>query len=128
MIRMPRPFICTILLTLFALSVCARLPFINNVLIDEEGTFAYMGDPTFAKRFREAERPGLYCRVIQAGRVQQGDAVGFEPAPGPAVRSLELFRDFYSPAVDEPAIRRFLAAPIAVRARTALEKRLKEPG
>ena len=87
---------------------------------------ARMGDPTFAKRFREADRPGLYCRVIQAGRVQQGDAVVFEPGPGSAVRSLELFRDFYSPAVDEPSIRRFLAAPIAVRARTALEKRLKE--
>ncbi len=24
-----------------------------------------MGDPTFVKRFRYAERPGLYCRVIQ---------------------------------------------------------------
>jgi MOSC domain-containing protein YiiM len=89
---------------------------------------ARMGDPTFAKRFREAERPGLYCRVIQAGRVQKGDAVVLEPAAGSVVRSLELFRDFYSPAVDEPAIRRFLAAPIAVRARTALEKRLKESG
>ncbi len=35
---------------------------------------ARMDDPTFVKRFRAAERPGLYCRVIQTGVVQAGDA------------------------------------------------------
>ena len=28
---------------------------------------ARMGDPAFVKRFRQAERPGLYCRVLQPG-------------------------------------------------------------
>jgi MOSC domain-containing protein YiiM len=28
---------------------------------------ARMGDPVFVKRLRAAERPGLYCRVIQEG-------------------------------------------------------------
>jgi hypothetical protein len=40
--KMPQLFVRTILLTLFALSVCARLPFIDNLLIDEEGAGAYM--------------------------------------------------------------------------------------
>jgi MOSC domain-containing protein YiiM len=87
-----------------------------------------IGDPTFAKRFREAERPGLYCRVIQAGSVRTGDAVAFEPAGGAPVNCLELFREFYSPALNEAALRRYLAAPIAIRDRVALEDRLKKLG
>jgi hypothetical protein len=34
-----------------------------------------MEDPAFVKRFREAERPGLYCRVIEQGYVHVGDQV-----------------------------------------------------
>ena len=36
---------------------------------------ARMGDPGFVKRFRAAERPGFYCRVLQEGFVRAGDAV-----------------------------------------------------
>ena len=33
------------------------------------GTLAQrMGDPGFVKRFRAAERPGVYCRVVREGR------------------------------------------------------------
>lgn len=39
---------------------------------------ARMGDPAFVKRFRQAERPGFYCRVLQEGWVQAGDAVRLE--------------------------------------------------
>jgi MOSC domain-containing protein YiiM len=85
-----------------------------------------MDDPPFAKRFRDAERPGMYCRVIQKGSVQTGDAVALEPAADSAVHSLELFREFYSTLVDEAAIRRLLAAPIALRARIELEKRIQK--
>ena len=28
---------------------------------------ARMGDPHWAKKFRQAERPGLYCRVFEGG-------------------------------------------------------------
>ncbi len=41
-----------------------------------------MGDPAFLKRFRAAERPGVYCRVIQGGTIQQGDAVRYERYDG----------------------------------------------
>jgi MOSC domain-containing protein YiiM len=85
-----------------------------------------MGDPHFAVRFREAERPGLYCRVLGEGCVRAGDAVEYEPLQEETVSVLEVFRDFYEPELTEAAIRRFLAAPIAIRARQHKEKQLRK--
>lgn len=87
---------------------------------------ARMGDPSFVKRFREAERPGLYCRVIQEGEVQNGDAVSYEPYQGATVGVIEAFRDFFEPDPSEETIRWHLAAPIAVRARAEKEKQLEK--
>ncbi len=87
---------------------------------------ARMGDPSFVKRFREAERPGLYCRVIQEGDVQVGDPVTLERYRGETITAIELFRDFFSADLNEETIRRHLAAPIAVRARAEKEKKLGE--
>ncbi len=86
---------------------------------------ARMGDPRFVKRFRYAERPGLYCRVIQEGEVQVGDAVRVEKYEGKTISALEMFREFYEPKEDEATIRRFLAAPIAIRDRVEKEGKLK---
>jgi MOSC domain-containing protein YiiM len=85
-----------------------------------------MGDPGFVKRFRAAERPGVYCRVVQEGTIQAGDVVTLEPYAGEPVTIAEVFRDYYEPARDPAAIRRFLAAPIAIRARTDKERQLSE--
>jgi MOSC domain-containing protein YiiM len=91
------------------------------------GTFARrMGDPGFVKRFRAAERPGMYCRVIREGTIEAGDPVTLEPYAGEPVTIAEVFRDYYEPARDPAAIRRFLAAPIAIRARTDKERQLRE--
>lgn len=84
-----------------------------------------MDDSSFVRRFREAERPGLYCRVIREGAVQAGDPVVYEPHEGPTVGALEVFRDFFEPDPSETTIRRHLAAPIAVRARAEKEEQLK---
>jgi MOSC domain-containing protein YiiM len=86
---------------------------------------ARMGDPSFVRRFRRAERPGLYCRVIQAGRVRTGERVTLERYEGEAVPAVELFRDFFDPRPTEGTIRRHLAAPIAVRARRDKERQLQ---
>jgi len=83
-----------------------------------------MEDPSFVKRFRAAERPGLYCRVPQAGYVQVGEAVTLERYTGETIQAIELFRDYYDPHVSEATIRRHLAAPIAVRARVEEEAKL----
>lgn len=86
---------------------------------------ARMGDPMFVKRFRHAERPGLYCRVIQEGPVQAGMPVSVEPYSGETVSILEMFREFYEPRLDEATLRRYLAAPIAIRDRVEKEEKLK---
>lgn len=85
---------------------------------------ARMGDPAFVKRFKEAERPGLYCRVITPGSVQVGDAVSVEPYTGETVSALEMFQRFYSRDEDEAYVRRALAAPIAIRDRVEKEAQL----
>lgn len=85
-----------------------------------------MEAPTFVKRFREAERPGLYCRVIHEGSLRAGDAVEYERHLGEALSAIEMFRDFFDPDSSERTIRRHLAAPVAVRARVAKEGQLRE--
>ena len=90
------------------------------------GTLAMrMGDPGFVKRFRFAERPGLYCRVIQPATIQVGDPVSVQPCPHETVTILEMFRDYYEPALDETTLHRYLAAPIAVRSRIEKEQQLR---
>lgn len=87
---------------------------------------ARMGDPTFVKRFRHAERPGLYCRVVQEGYVQAGNTVLFQLGTSKTVSVIELFRDFYTPDFSEATLRRFLSASIAIRDRVEKEKKLAE--
>jgi MOSC domain-containing protein YiiM len=87
---------------------------------------ARMGDPSFVKRFRAAERPGLYCRVIQAGSVQVGDEVTYERYEADTVSAIEMFRNFFEPDMSEAALRRYLAAPIAIRPRIYYDEKLKE--
>ncbi len=85
-----------------------------------------MDDPAFVKRFRQAERPGVYCRVIEEGCVGVGDAVTLHAYEGETLSALEMFRDFFKPQLDEATLRRHLAAPIAVRDRVEKEAKLRE--
>jgi len=86
-----------------------------------------MGDPAFLKRFRRAERPGAYCRVVRAGEVRANDPVEYTPYAGERVPVLEVFRAFFEPDPGEETLRRQLEAPIAVRARRAYEEQLAKP-
>lgn len=83
-----------------------------------------MEDPTFVKRFRTAERPGLYCRVIQEGTVCSGDTVHYTPYAGDRIGAIEMFRNFYAGDRSEATLRRYLAAPIAIRDRQEKEQLL----
>ena len=90
------------------------------------GTFATrMNDPQWVKRFRQAERPGLYCRVIHEGFVQTGDPVSIERYTGETISIPEMFRDYYEKDKSEETLRRHLRAPIAIRDRRDLEKELQ---
>jgi MOSC domain-containing protein YiiM len=86
---------------------------------------ARMRDPEFVKRYRHGERPGLYCRVIQGGAVQAGDDVALLAHTGETVSILEMFRNHYLRTKDEATLRRFLAAPISIRARVSIERDLR---
>jgi MOSC domain-containing protein YiiM len=84
-----------------------------------------MDDPRgFIRRFREARRPGLYLRVLEEGIVTAGDAVTYEPAAAGALPVLELQDLHYRRSATAAELERALAAPIAVRARRDLERRL----
>ncbi len=92
------------------------------------GTFAArMEDPKFVKHFREAERPGLYCRVIQEGIVKAGDDVEVEKIISEEIISLtQAFRDYYDKNKSEELIRKYLRSPIAIRIRAQLEEILRQ--
>ncbi len=91
------------------------------------GTFAArMDDPQWVKRFRHAERPGLYCRVIKEGFVTAGDTVLVEKYSDETISILEMFRDYYDKNKSEETLQRHLNAPIAIRARRDMERELQK--
>ena len=91
------------------------------------GTFASrMGDPQWVKKFRAAERPGLYVRVLREGTLAAGAAVIVEAYQGETLSLIEMYREFYEKAKTEESLRKHLNAPIAIRARVDLEKELNE--
>lgn len=82
-----------------------------------------MSDPRFAKRFMKAERPGIYCRVIESGFVTAGEAFTLEPGDPDGVSTLDIFRAA-SRKLTRAELVRFLAAPIDVRTRRDFEAKL----
>jgi MOSC domain-containing protein YiiM len=91
------------------------------------GTFARrMGDSQWVKQFRRAERPGLYCRVLREGVIQKGDAISVEKYTGTTIPLIEMFREYYNKSKSRETIRRYLEAPIAIRARRDLERELQK--
>jgi MOSC domain-containing protein YiiM len=87
---------------------------------------ARMQDPNWVKKFRNAERPGLYCRVLQEGMVRIGNKVIFESYQGETLSLLEMYRDYYVKNKSREILLRHLRAPIAVRARQDLEEELQK--
>jgi MOSC domain-containing protein YiiM len=87
---------------------------------------ARMDDPQWVKKFRHAERPGLYCRVIKEGVIKTGESAFTENYTGETLSILEMFRDYYDKNKSEETLRRHLHAPIAIRTRRDLEKELQK--
>jgi len=85
---------------------------------------ARMGERNWVKRFAEARRPGLYVRVLEPGEIAAGDPVerlgGGEDHP----TVLEHMDAWYDPEPDSDLLERLLAAPVGVRDRPGLEKKL----
>ena len=88
-------------------------------------TFATrMQDPGFGLRFRDAERPGIYFRVLNEGEIAAGDPVTFVESADHDVTILDLFRYKYRLRHDPEELRRLLDAPIAERMRAEIEDQL----
>ena len=87
---------------------------------------ARMDDPHWVKKFRQAERPGLYCRVLQEGMINTGDTVSREPYQGETLSLLEMYREYYVKNKSRETLLRHLRAPIAIRARQDLEEELQK--
>jgi len=91
------------------------------------GTFAWrMRDPQWLKKFRAAERPGLYCRVTKEGVVKAGDPVTVEKYTGETISILEMYRDHYEKDLSEEQIQRQLNSPIDIRSREHLKGKLQK--
>lgn len=91
------------------------------------GTFATrMGDPQWVKKFRAAERPGLYVRVIKEGVIKAGDPVTVEKYMGETISILEMYREHYVKDKSEESLRKHLNAPIDIRSRRDLEEELQK--
>jgi MOSC domain-containing protein YiiM len=78
---------------------------------------AHMGLKGFSRDFREARRPGLYCRVIETGSVQAGDSIRYAPTTGPTIGVIEFSEMFYAKSPPLEQLERALAAPICERGR-----------
>ncbi len=86
---------------------------------------ARMEDPQFVKCFRDAERPGLYCRIIKEGSVKAGDNVRVEKTfLQETIPLIQVFREYYNKDKSEEMIRKHLNAPIAIRVRVQMEEEL----
>lgn len=85
---------------------------------------ARMQDSSFGLAFRNAERPGIYFRVLNEGEVSPGDSVTFIENEESDVTILDLFRFHYATQHDVETLRRFLAAPLAERMRAKVEGKL----
>ena len=85
---------------------------------------ARMGEASWIRRFRDANRPGFYCRVLQTGTVRPGDQVRWTAAPESRLSLDEMVDHFYAADVPLSDVHRALASPIAIRSRTEYEARL----
>jgi MOSC domain-containing protein YiiM len=87
---------------------------------------ARMRDSEFVKKYRRAERPGLYCRVIEAGTLQAGHEAILQRHPGETISVRKFLREHFERRKSEKMLRRALAAPISIRARRDLERDLRK--
>ncbi|PDV87278.1 MOSC domain-containing protein [Rhizobium sp. H4] len=81
---------------------------------------ARMADPKFVKRYTDAARPGIYCRVIRGGIAEAGMPVEHQSFAGDKVTMPELMETF-GRRLSEADRARYLAAPIHYKLRAMLE-------
>lgn len=83
-----------------------------------------LGETDWVRRFRDANRPGVYARVITPGSVHTDATVRHEPvSSGPTL--IELQKLYYTPASPAEQLRQALDSPLAERLRDLFSERLR---
>lgn len=82
---------------------------------------ARMGDAAFVQRFIQAQRPGVYARVLEEGELQVGDSVHILRTPNHFPTVAELSELWHAKQRDPKLLHQALEAPIAERARAAFQ-------
>ena len=85
---------------------------------------ARMEEAGFGLAFRQAERPGIYFRVLNEGEISAGDPVTYVATGDTGVTVLDLFRYAFETRHEPDTLRRYLQAPIAKRVRANIENKL----
>lgn len=80
---------------------------------------AKMDHAHFVKRYRKAERPGFYCRVIRGGKLWAGLGVDFQAYEGVRISMPEMVRD-YGKTISGDKLDAYLSAPIHHKLRASL--------
>ncbi|RAX43321.1 MOSC domain-containing protein [Rhizobium tropici] len=84
-------------------------------------TFAVkIGDRQFVKRYVQAGRPGIYCRVLASGTVRADMPVTYLPYAGERVTMPEMLATFGRRLSAEDRVR-YLAAPVHHKLRALIE-------
>jgi len=83
-----------------------------------------MGEPDWVKRFATARRPGLYVRVLEPGEVAAGDPVQRLASRDGHPTVVDLMDVWYDAEPARELLERLLASPLAVRARSSVERKL----
>lgn len=86
---------------------------------------ARMQDRGFGMAFRKAERPGIYFRVLNPGRVCANESVELVECGTGKVTVLDLFRFAFETSHDPERLQQFLDAPIAERVRIKVASALE---
>jgi len=81
---------------------------------------AKMNDPQFVKRYRNAERPGFYCRVLEAGSIEAGMRVVLEAYDGHRITMPQMMRA-YGKTISGDQLATYLSAPIHHKLRSSLQ-------
>ncbi len=85
---------------------------------------AQMGEADWIRRFRDAQRPGFYCRVLEPGTIRAGNTMEWISAPVKNISLREMVDHAYAGDVPAAGLQRALASPISHRARAQYQSRL----
>ena len=87
---------------------------------------AKMGDKFWVKRFHRANRPGAYCRVLEAGTIEAGMDITVMPYAGERITVSDLMAFDVTKDIPLDFMRRAVTTPIREKTRFKYETRLAD--